>query len=200
MATFTKLIQHLNFQGKRDAIVKLVHEAKEGMDPGIPRTLDILSGRETNEFFREMLDGHTGMLGANHPSTLPVSESLDWVAMKAETHRCKENLVKQLEEVKRWLGANYPQILEASTMITTAITKIDEELVNILRLPSIPEKDAEERRWNDEKLRGWDDKLHGRLVSIIARYKERTRKGPQCDWWALLRVSCYCLYSNIEER
>ena len=46
-----------------------------------------------------------------------------------------------------------------------------------LRLPSILERDAVERRWNDRKSRGWDDGLHRRFVSTIAKYKEKARRA-----------------------
>lgn len=126
-----------------------------------------------------MLGKYTGTLGADDSSTLQVSRILDTVAKSTK-------LSKQLGGFKRLFGAYHPRTLDLSTFIMTNITNTVEEIDDIL--------DAEERRWNDEKSRGWDDKLHGRLVSTIANYKEKARKGLQRDWKEQLPVSWYCVY------
>ena len=162
MTTFMNLIQHLDLQGKRDEMVKMKDEAVKGMTPAKPETLKMLhklsfflmkqkATSEAEEFLREMLETYTRTLGAGHPSMLCVSESLDCVAETAETQRRKEKLIKQLEESKQLLGANanHPLMLEISTKIMTAVTRMDEELNDRFRLSSVPEEDVEERRWND---------------------------------------------------
>ena len=70
-------------------------------------------------------------------------------------------------------------------MIMTEVTTLDKALNDLLGLSPIPDEDAGERRWNDEKSRGWNEELHVRLVSTIARYKER---GQQCDWVEKIKV------------
>lgn len=204
MTTFNKLIEHLKFQGKRDEMVKMMKEAVKDMNPGNPQTLSILyqlaffSGkqivdRETEDVFREMLEKYTRTLGADHSSTLSVSKILDLVAMSTK-------LFKRFAAIKRLFGANHPNTLKLSTMIMTYITNTDKEIDDRLGLPPAPEGDAEERRWNDENSRGWDDELHRRLVSTIARYKEKVQNGPQCDRWEQILVSCYCPPKILEER
>ena len=141
-----------------------------------------------------MLGKHIRTLGADHFSTLSVSETLDIVTMSTGIQRTKEEMIKQLEEFKRLFGAKHPKTREASTWLMTTITSTDRAIDDSFRVFSVPEGDAEERRWNDEKSRGWDDELHGRLVSTIAKQGEKVREGPHCDWWEEIQVSCYCVY------
>ena len=198
MTTFSNLIQHLHLQSKGDETVKMLKEAMKKMTPGNPQSLSILNQlasflerrkvySETEHFFREMLEIYTRTLGANHPSTMSVSESLNYFALTAKWQRGKEKSIMKLEETKQRLGANHPQTLEDAAMIKNTVTEVD----NYLRLPSLSENDAEERRWNDAKSRGWDDELHGRLVSTIAKYKEKTRNELPRDGWEQLQVGCY---------
>ena len=187
MTTFNNLIRHLTLQGKSYEAMKMMTEAVKDMTPGKPGTVTMLARLafllltqevtyETEEIFREMLGKYTRTLGADDSSTLQVSEILDIVA---KSHKLFKHL-------------NHPKSLEASKMTTFA--SADKAIDDIFRLPSVPEEDVEDARWNDEKSRGWDDKLHGRLVSTIAKYKERVRNGSQRDWAEGFKVSWYCLH------
>ena len=71
----------------------------------------------------------------------------------------------------------------------TMFLSADKATDDILRLPSVLEGDVEDPRWNDEKSRGWDDELHARFVSTIAKYKEKVRNGKQRDWAEEFKVS-----------
>ena len=197
MTTFNNLIRHLTLQGKSYEAVKMMTEAVKDLTPGKPGTVIILARLaallltqeytyETEGIFRETMGKYTRTPGAEDSSTLQVSELLDIVA------KCHK-LFKHLEEVTRRFGANHPKRLEASKMIMTTFASADKATDDIFRLPSVPAGDVEDARWNDEKSRGWDDELHGRLVSTIAKYKERVRNGSQRDWAEGFKVSWYCL-------
>ena len=148
----------------------------------ITSSVSFVSPLQNPEIIREMLGRYIRTLRADDSSTLQVSKTLHIVA------KCYK-LSKHLEEVEGRLGANHPKTLEASRKIMTMFASADKATDDTLRLPSVLEGDVEDPRWNDEKSRGWDDELHGRLVSTIAKYKEKVRNGKQRDWVEEFKVS-----------
>ena len=181
MRTFENLIQHLRLQNKMDEIVRMLKGAAKDMTPGKRQTLTIVDQLafllltqkvdcEAEEIFRELLEKFTRTLGAENISTVYVSERLAVVAQATQ-------LYNELEAQKRQVGANNPTLLEMEKAMMTEFISPDEEINDYLGLPSALERDAEERRWNDEKSRGWDDEVHRRLVSTIAKYEGKARRA-----------------------